>query len=308
MATLVQNLSSSALPDDRGRVDTARWTTAHFISAAGVPSVLAEALLAGREPTGNGSELAMTIEFARGVESEQDLAHKLHEGGACERIARLLLPKLRSLALGADAHALAPQSEPKFCNHLELQYSGLDTFFGGLEKRIGAPNPKVAETMEDEHTQRADSDQPFRTGNYGTETTSRVEFAFVTEATPTALDRLGRTEWPAETDATLKLRGRSRQPLPLQAFDQELAALNETLLRLQQPLMTREEVVGGRLYTGPMFSKYNAVLVRPAPARESLRGARPCASQASPSPCSPRRLPPPIRPPLHRRPSPPLRV
>ena len=47
--------------------------------------------------------------------------------------------------------------------------------------------------MAAEHRERADSDEPFLTDNYGVRTSSRVEFAFV--ATPTDAPAAG---WPAE--------------------------------------------------------------------------------------------------------------
>ena len=51
----------------------------------------------------------------------------------------------------------------KFAGSIELSYSGLDTFFGGLESVVGSPDPNLRQTMEDEHTKRADADQEFMT-------------------------------------------------------------------------------------------------------------------------------------------------
>ena len=62
-----------------------------------------------------------------------------------------------------------------------MQYGGLSTFFGGLEAKIGAPNPKVRETMESEHTKAPDSQGEFTSGNYGITTTPQTEWWFIAE-------------------------------------------------------------------------------------------------------------------------------
>ena len=40
----------------------------------------------------------------------------------------------------------------------------------------------------------------------------------------------------------------------------EVARLNVQLAELKQPTLWLEEAIGARLYTGPMYVKYNAVL------------------------------------------------
>jgi hypothetical protein len=61
-----------------------------------------------------------------------------------------------------------------------MKYGGLSTFFGGLEAKIGAPNPKVREAMEAEHTEALDSKDEFTADNYGITTTPQQEWRFVT--------------------------------------------------------------------------------------------------------------------------------
>mmetsp|Transcript_44098 Transcript_44098/g.129973 ORF Transcript_44098/g.129973 Transcript_44098/m.129973 type:complete len:80 (-) Transcript_44098:106-345(-) len=48
--------------------------------------------------------------------------------------------------------ATITEVQSKFAGAIELSYSGLDTFFGGLESVIGSPNPKLLEAMTAEHT------------------------------------------------------------------------------------------------------------------------------------------------------------
>ena len=52
----------------------------------------------------------------------------------------------------------------KFAGAIEMSYSGLDTFFGGLEGVVGAPDPHLFEAMEAEHTKTHDASQEFTTG------------------------------------------------------------------------------------------------------------------------------------------------
>ena len=47
-----------------------------------------------------------------------------------------------------------------------MSYSGLSTFFRGLEGKIGAPDPNVLSAMRSEHTERGDCGEPFTTPNY----------------------------------------------------------------------------------------------------------------------------------------------
>ena len=49
-----------------------------------------------------------------------------------------------------------------------LAYADLSTFHGGLEARIGHPNPDLRESIRMEHCGSADSQTEFTTGNYGT--------------------------------------------------------------------------------------------------------------------------------------------
>ena len=80
-----------------------------------------------------------------------------------------------------------------------MQYGDLSTFFGGLEAKIGAPNPKVREAMESEHTTALDSQDKFTSGNYGITTTPQMGWLFIAEPGKEGV------EWPAEE----KLRGKA---------------------------------------------------------------------------------------------------
>ena len=128
----------------------------------------------------------------------------------------------------------------------ELKFANLSTFYGGLEAQIGPPEVHVALAIEFEHTSAADSNDAFTTSNYGVLTTPRTEYWFVAEPERDV-------DWPTETrlaDGASEMR---RRPLPSKELDTRLREKNVELRSLGEPELLREEGVGARLYTGPMF-------------------------------------------------------
>ena len=123
-----------------------------------------------------------------------------------------------------------------------MSYSSLDTFFSGLEGRVGAPSPKVEEAMEHDHCEEADSKDEFTTSNYQLVTTPQQEYAFV--AAPDS-----RTDWPLEgrADGWDDVRKRWR-PLSIPELQQRVDGVNGKLEALGEPLLLMLEAVGGRLY------------------------------------------------------------
>jgi len=75
----------------------------------------------------------------------------------------------------------------------------LDDFNGGITDRLGAPRPNIAEGIKKEHTESADADLEFTTGNYGITSTPRAEYELVTGVKT--------VDW---TDARVKGRGSIR--------------------------------------------------------------------------------------------------
>jgi len=60
------------------------------------------------------------------------------------------------LELKQGGVATAVEVQSKFAGAIELSYSGLDTFFGGLEAVVGPPSPKLLVAMREEHCDRVD--------------------------------------------------------------------------------------------------------------------------------------------------------
>jgi hypothetical protein len=89
-------------------------------------------------------------------------------------------------------------------------------------------------------------------------TTSQIEHSFVFNPDK-GLRKLRRQAYPAEAAGTLAAE-RLRVPTPLAAFDAALAERNAQLAALDVPQLQPAELAAARLYTGPMYLKYNLVL------------------------------------------------
>ena len=129
-----------------------------------------------------------------------------------------------------------------------MRYDPWSTFSGGLEAKIGPPNPKVREAMEGEHTKARDSLNEFTASNYGTTTTPQAEWWFIAEP-----GREG-VEWPVEKElcGTAESRGKMRKPMSLAVLQTQLDQVNARLKNMEETELMIEEAFGARLFTGPM--------------------------------------------------------
>ena len=164
--------------------------------------------------------------------------------GLPEKLARMLHLRLRELveteAIGAaELHHKFLQDPHAFT----LRFGELSAFFGGLEKKIGSPDPNVRDAMEREHTMAADSNKDFTTPNYEVTTKPEIEWSFVVEPTQNV-------EWPIEKK--LEPPAVPRTPLSMRQLESLLRQKNEELERVQAAHLLLEEAIGARLYTGPM--------------------------------------------------------
>jgi hypothetical protein len=136
-----------------------------------------------------------------------------------------------------------------------LAYSDMNTFFGGLEAIVGAPLPYVRKAMAAEHTEQPDSRLEFTAENKGTTTTSATEWAFVAEPESRPHDK-----WPVEAKYVHEPQKRRRAPMPIAELERHVEEQSARLLEQREPALTLEEAFGARLYSGPLYYKYNAVL------------------------------------------------
>ena len=228
-----------------GMQDT--WTASAWLSQLEVAMQVAKVLLGGARPF---NELQAVRALAAVTTSEAELAERLRAGDVATALAKVLLPALQKLAEAPAAtggelnvqHGKFVQEGKAF----SMQYADLSTFFGGLEKKIGPPDPKVREAMEAEHTKRADSHEEFTTGNYGVTTTPEQEWWFVADP-----ERDG-VVWPVEEKLLEAQPDVMRKPLPLAELLARRDEVNQTLRAQKEPELVEEECIGARSYTGPM--------------------------------------------------------
>ena len=254
------NQSNPALPLPANDEDTEQgeWSVVSWAEGMGVHRVVAAALQAPLVSQGQSTQSDTSLAFIRDLTGRDEVAALLRTDEFMDALVDRVWAEVQSLQ--QFGVATGEELESKFAGALELTYSGLDTFFGGLEGIVGSPNPKVLEGMEHEHTRgpSTESKDWFITGNYHVRTTSEIEWAFVVDdgATPA---QFGLESWPLESpDALRDVEGRQRQPLEI--FEAAAISLNGQLAVARQPRVISEELIAARLYTGPMFSKYNAVL------------------------------------------------
>ena len=147
----------------------------------------------------------------------------------------------RRLSLVVEKSNKADVKGSRFCMHpsvFEMKFRGLEAYFGGLERYVGSPSPDILQAMERDHT----STEKFSSHNVFN-TSPRDEFDYV--VTMEVGERADR-----RADATPE-----RYAWRLENFVDCDAARRAKLLR--------EEVVGLRLYTGPMYVHYNNRVLRP---------------------------------------------
>ena len=176
----------------------------------------------------------------------------------------------------------------------QMGYGDLDTFHGGLDGFLGPPNPNLQGTIEVEHCKEADSKKRFTVPNYLTETTSEVEYRFICDPSDENQKVLDLVAWPHEQRMPQeKLKGaqqkppewageqptggaapaaapsssdphgedrRHRRPRPISDFEDDINEKNAKLRDMAMDPLQNVEIICARLYTGPMYCKYNTVL------------------------------------------------
>lgn len=139
------------------------------------------------------------------------------------------------------------KANEKFLDFDTLDYGQVQTYYSGLEAVIGMPSIKLKDAMEREHLEGPDNDRYFTAPNTNVETTSAIEWYFVSK--PHELNSLNIKSWPQAPE------GDRRHPTDLQKFLDKMNDKNNLLYG--QEKLTEEEVIALRLYTGPMYIKYS---------------------------------------------------
>jgi len=140
----------------------------------------------------------------------------------------------------------------------EMSYGSIELYYGGLEGLIGPPtmvNKSLLKGMEAEHCSRDRSRAKFTSSN-GMTTTPAEEWEFVAE--PNSARVYAEREGFREDYMC-------RKPVPYNELLQMMRTKNEELKTHGQTALVEEEVVAGRLYTGPCYELYNTVLRAKSP-------------------------------------------
>lgn len=240
--------------------DEAAWSMSSWLKSLNMDALIAKALLSAH-PAAERSQYAFACVL--GQQADETLVRALLSR-SLDGLASELSRHLRELQAGRqtlEAEALALSNKFTADGAFSMAFGGIGAFYQGLEGLVGSPSHSIDVGMEAEHCDSVDSKSPFVVDNYGTETTSHIEFMFV-KAPENGLQKLGLSVWPQEEKLKLnvKLRDLIRKPRPLSDFTLQLEAINEELKGASTAPVTLAEMIACRLYTGPLFVKYNSTL------------------------------------------------
>ena len=136
--------ASSTVIASKGAGDTAdgpaEWSVASWLAGMEPsPTVpLASVLL---RPLGDSPPLHVALQFMRSLGGNKDAVRSLLDGTVLDDIAEVVSQAAAQLSSSASS---ALELSNKFAEStFTLSYGGLETFYEGLEGRIGAPNPNV---------------------------------------------------------------------------------------------------------------------------------------------------------------------
>jgi ankyrin repeat protein len=263
------------------------WDAQAWFAAEGCAVMLEQVLLGPLKKVMeiDASENVGTVELEliRAIAKEKDtravVMSLLERSKAMQQITVFITSKMEKL-LEAAAES-GPALNLKFVEEydsVKMAFGGQESFFQGLDGLIGPPNPNLQEGMRSEHCQRKDSSVKFTTHNYGITTTSHVEYLMVVEPLsiyPERKKEYQKLELPSDiqklkadgklprsssgTASERKLEG-VRFPKPPSEFTAKMAAIVEQLEDRNLDKLQLQEFHAARLYTGPTFMKYNAVL------------------------------------------------
>ncbi|EOD31475.1 hypothetical protein EMIHUDRAFT_231872 [Emiliania huxleyi CCMP1516] len=230
-----------SLKDQLNNLSTpsATWGIAGWVDSLALTKVVAEGL---KEPAGTDPfEYVCSLSLA-------DLEGKLE----AVKLSGLAAPLWSAVEKLRDQSAATGAA-------LNAKFAAEGDAFKGLEKIIGAPlmvEGSLLKAMETEHCKEKDADVPFDTSNGIEGVSSRLEWEFVVA--------------PVIEDGRYAERGGDfrtvhpdwcRKPEPLSVYEAKMAdEVNPRLVEAGQAPLTLEELVAGRIYTGPMYEKYNGVL------------------------------------------------
>ena len=148
--------------DDGNSGDPGKWNLLAWARGAGLHRVITAALQQAVVDKGLGDDSDAALRFIRGLKDKSEIDSLLRTEAVTGGLRDLLWSEIK--ALQTAGAATTEEIQGKFAGAIEAAYSGLDTYYGGLEGVCGTPSSKLFSTMEAEHTMRGDSNQEFTTG------------------------------------------------------------------------------------------------------------------------------------------------
>ena len=151
------------------------WTMTSWLASLGLHDAVA-ATIRGSASVEEASD--MELAYVRSLASSGSRAQVerlLRDGDLVRHVGDEVWRGAQELQRAAAATATELHS--KFCQEARaftMSFSGLSTFFGGLEGLLGPPNPRLMAAMAREHLEAPDSRSEYTTSNYGVTTTSEI--------------------------------------------------------------------------------------------------------------------------------------
>ena len=233
-----------------------RWTAAKWLQSRKIAHMIAGAL----ELPPLTADATSQFAYVKKLKREQLVA--LLEKANLSGLSDFIWESVASLSHQSTGSAEILNEKFGTTAKFQMTYGSLSLFYGGLESLLGPPKmykgaqheeKSLFNSMEFEHCNEKDSKATFTAPN-GVTTDSSTEWDIVCspEAGRDYPERQGyRAHHPAWCRVPQKLA------VMLQAMEDKC---NARLRPQGHSEMIVEELVGGRLYTGPMYVKYNTVL------------------------------------------------
>ncbi|KOO33679.1 ankyrin repeat protein [Chrysochromulina tobinii] len=235
------------------------WTATKWIASRGVAKLVAQALkLPNQHQPGEQSHFAYVKSLNRA--RVEELLNGANLGGAIE----FILESIATLAGQSTGNAASLNDKFATTAKFQMTYGSLSLFYGGLESLLGPPKmykgalvdndeKTLFNAMAVEHTSEKDSLEMFTAFN-GVSTSSELEWRCV------VCPKKGE-EFPERPGYAENNKLWCRVPTALEEMLKAMEEKCNALLRKDgHSELIKEELVGGRLYTGPMYVKYNLVL------------------------------------------------
>ena len=124
-----------------------RWTTSKWLSSLSLTGRVAACLNEVAPDADSEDELGRIRKLGRAC-TAVTLELQLLERQVVKSIVRAIIPELRKLVDSEFADTRELIKNPKYSEATQMALGSTDTYFGGLERIIGGPNPKLRKGME----------------------------------------------------------------------------------------------------------------------------------------------------------------